>query len=162
MAQAAAHIDPEHFNGLVGNLSQMQDADALSLSNKLREVSGMLVQKEAEFNRQKTLLETLKGMDRKPLEKALPVATSDNELKALEAELDLAQQSLIQLKSDYAHGHPKYQNAQAAVEDLQRKVHDRMDGIMLGLQMKLDSSASFVATLKARLEELQTTNQHGL
>jgi len=129
-------------------------------SNRLQELRSLLVEKQAEFDRKKTLLEHLKVMDREALEKALPVVVSDNELNTLRSELDLARQSLIKLKIDYAPEHPKYQNAQAAMEDLQRKIHDRTDGLMIGLQSKLEAPATLVATIKAKLEDLQPTNPH--
>jgi beta-lactamase regulating signal transducer with metallopeptidase domain len=160
IAQAAAYVDPEHFDGLMRSLSQMRNADASAyLAYGMEALQDQIVKKQAALNQQRTLLEGLKAMDREKLKKAMPIAITDNELNNLLTELDLAQQQFTKLKVNYSPDHPKYRNEAEAVEDLQRKIDNRTEGIMIGLQAKVDSSASMVANLKSRLEELQSAKQ---
>ena len=161
IAQAAAHIDPEHFNGLMRNLSQQPGAAAspspsavtTANSNRVQELQDLLGKKEAEYSQKKSELEKLKAMDREAREKALPIVMPDTELNILRSKLDLAQQQFIELKVKYTETHPKYQNAAAAVKDLKQKIDDRVDGLMVGLESKLNATASFVAALKTELED---------
>ncbi len=132
----------------------ISDAAAISSSpavlmtaDRLKELASMRVQKEADYNQQAVLLDGLKAMSRDQLKKALPVAYSDGQLNQFLSELDLAEQNLIRLKIDYAQDHPKYQGAQDLVNDLNRKVDDRIDGILLGLESKVQASKAFVDTI---------------
>lgn len=71
-------------------------------------------------------------------------------LTTLVQELDLAQQSLINLKTDYTPDHPKYKSAQAQVDDLNRKVDEQAEGVLLGLQSKLEAAQAQLALLGKR------------
>ena len=124
IAQAAAHIDPEHFNGLVNNLSKQQAMDAPPSSsavtstktNQVQELEDLLAKKDAEYLQKKSELEKLKAMNRDQLRKALPITTSDAQLNTLLSDLDLAEQQLISLRTKYTSQHPQVQNTEAASE----------------------------------------------
>jgi ankyrin repeat protein len=58
-------------------------------------------------------------------------------LTTLMQELDLAQQDLIKLKTDYAPDHPKYKSAEETVDDLKRKCDAQVNGTVDGLRSKL-------------------------
>jgi capsular exopolysaccharide synthesis family protein len=97
-------------------------------------------------------------MNREQLKKALPIAYSDNQLNSLLGELDLAEQTLIKLKIDYTPDHPKYQTGKELVDDLNRKIDDRVDGILLGLDSKVASSEAYLNTLKTDIETAEKTD----
>jgi polysaccharide biosynthesis transport protein len=119
----------------------------LITAEQFRELSSMRIQQEADYNSQATLLEKLKSMDRETLRKALPTAVSDTQLNELLSDLNLAQQNLIRLGVDYTPDHPKYKNAQQSVDDLNQKVNDRIDGILLGIAAKVAAAKSHLDTL---------------
>ena len=77
-------------------------------------------------------------------------------LTTLMSELDLAQQSLIALKIDYSSDHPKYQNAQKAVDDLNAKIDAQVDGVVTGLREKLA-----VAQVQLRLQQKRSSDLTG-
>ena len=108
------------------------------------------VQRTADYQEQAALLarlEAIKATNWDELKKALPIAAPDAQLNSLLGELDQAQRDLLKLKSDYAEDHPKYQNAKAQVDDLTKKVDDRVDGVLIGLETK-------ATALKAHLDSL--------
>ncbi len=169
IAQAAAHIDPAHFNGLVSNLSrQIGAAGSPNASStktisaeRLQELQDLLKQKDAEYVQKKSEFEKLKAMDHEALKKALPIAMPDTQLNELMSELDLAERALAELQTKYTPEHPRVRIAQEAVDDLKRKVDARIEGIMLGLEAKVAFSKSYAETIKSDLEKLQGT-QRGL
>ena len=126
--------------------------------NRLRELSSLKVQKEAEYNQQATLLEKLKTMSREDLRKALPIAYTDTQLNELLSEYDLAQQNLIKLKIDYTPDHPKYKSAQESVDDLDKKINERVDGILLGLDAKVAYAKSYLDTLNTDFRTAQSND----
>lgn len=133
-------------------------ASELMEYNRLRELSSLKVQKEAEYNQQATLLEKLKTMSRSDLRKALPIAVTDQQLNDLLSEFDLAQQALIKLKIDYTPDHPKYKSAQELVDDLDRKINDRVDGILLGIDAKVAFAKSYLDTLNNDFKTAQSND----
>ena len=133
-----------NINDAVANANS---AAELMTASRLKELSSLKVQKEAEYNQQKTLLDKLKTLDHADLRKALPIAYTDNQLNELLSEYDLAQQALIKLKIDYTPDHPKYQSAQELVNDLDKKINDRLDGVLIGLDAKVATAKSYLDTL---------------
>ena len=136
-------------------IANASSAAPLRTADRLKELSSLKVQKEADYNQQATLLDGLKKMDRDKLRKALPIAYSDPQLNTLLSEFDLAEQALIKLKIDYNTDHPKYQNAKENVDDLNRKIEERVEGILLGLESKVASSKSFVDTLTFEMNDAE-------
>jgi len=153
---AAAQDRVNKLRDELGISDQMANANGpspLLTAEQLKELSSLRMQREADYNQQATLLEKLKSMDRESLRKALPTAISDTQLNELLSELDLAQQNLIKLKVDYTPDHPRYKNAQESVDDLNQKVNDRIDGILLGLEAKVASAKAHLDTLTHDIEE---------
>jgi len=133
-------------------------AAPLMTADRLKELSSLRVSKEAEYTQQATMLDSLKKMDREKLRNALPIAYSDTELNSLKQELDLAEQNLIKIELDQNVDHPKYQNAKKSVDDLKRKIDDRVDGILDGLQTKVESAKAFLDTIIKAMEDAQKTD----
>jgi capsular exopolysaccharide synthesis family protein len=125
----------------------------LTTSETFKELSSLKVSKEAEYSQQASLLGSLTNMNREDLRKALPRAYVDTQLNSLLQELDLAEQNLIKLEINYQKDHPIYINAKKSVEDLDLKINDCLDGILLGLRAKVDSAKSFVDTLTSQMDE---------
>ena len=133
--------------GINDTVANANSASELMSASRLKELSSLKVQKEAEYNQQATLLDKLKTMSRSDLRKALPIAYSDTQLNDLLSEYDLAQQAVIKLKIDLAPDNPKYKSAQELVDDLDRKINERVDGILLGLDAKVAYAKAYLDTL---------------
>jgi len=59
-----------------------------------------------------------------------------------------AERDLIKLKVDYTPDHPKYKSAQELVDNLNRKVEAQVDGVLVGLQTKLEVAQAQVELLR--------------
>ena len=163
---AAAHVDPEHFNGLVSNLSKQPGSAALPSSSAMtaeqfKEVAALLAKNETEYRQEKAELEKLKAMDHEALKKALPRAITDIQLNNLITKLDVAEQQFTDVQAKYTPDHPHYKSVAASIKDLQQQIDDRVEGIMLGMQAHLYFKAAFVDEIKAKLQDLQNKNQRG-
>ena len=139
-------------------LAHASSPSELMTYDRLKELSSLRVQKEAEYNQQATLLEKLKTMSPSDLRKALPIAYTDTQLNELLSEYDLAQQALIKLKIDYTPDHPKYKSAQELVDDLDRKINERVEGILLGLDAKVAYAKSYLDTLNNDFRTAQSND----
>lgn len=136
-------------------MANASNPTSLMTADRLKELASLRVQKEADYNQQKTLLDGLKNMDHEQLKKALPIAVSDAQLNTLLGELDLAEQNLIRLKIDFAPDNPRYQSAKELVDDLNRKVDDRVVGILAGLDTKVAAAKSFVDTISTDIKNAE-------
>src|SRR3569833_2899070 len=126
--------------------------------DSIKELSTLRGKKEAEYNQQATLLEKLKTMSPTDLRKALPIAYTDTQLNELISEYDLAHPALIKLKIDYTPDHPKYKSAQELVDDLDRKINERVEGILLGLDAKVAYAKSYLDTLNNDFRTAQSND----
>jgi beta-lactamase regulating signal transducer with metallopeptidase domain len=163
IAHAEVIIDPanEIFRNIEKTLAQEIQADKTSsgikksevTAEKLRELDMLRVQKQTAYDRQKTRYEKLKPMSREDLKRALPIAYTDDQLKQLIAELDTAEQELTRVHSLYTPQHPAYQSAEATVKNLEQKISERMDGIMVGWGIRLDYERTSIDTLKKEMDE---------
>jgi capsular exopolysaccharide synthesis family protein len=165
VAAAQARVDQLRRDlGINDYVANATSAAALMTADRLKELSSMRLQQEADYNKQNTLLEKLKSMDRSGLKKALPVAMTDTQLSTLISELDLAEQALIRIKIDYSPDHPKYQGAKELVDDLNRKIDEHVDGILSGLDAKVAAQKASLDTLtteitKAGETDIETANK---
>jgi len=141
--QAAAIVDPKNdvFRTMERDLAQKIETQKRRL------------QTEAEYNQQRVLNEKLKSLSREDLRRALPIAYSDTTLNQLLSELDAAKQELEKAHSWYTPQNPDYQKAELHVRELQQKVDDRIDGVMLGLQARADFSLSRFEEAKKEMEK---------
>lgn len=64
-----------------------------------------------------------------------------------------AERDLIKLKMDFAPDHPKYQNAQELVDNLNAKVDAQVNGAVQGLRDKLSATQVQLQLLQKRLQE---------
>jgi capsular exopolysaccharide synthesis family protein len=108
---------------------------------------------KADLDKLESLLNSLKAMSPDQLKKAVPRAIQDSELSELLSQLNIAEQLLIKLKKDYSPDHPTYIAAQASADDLTRKVNGAIEGTLLGLQAKVNSTRAYVESLDQQVEE---------
>ncbi|MGC8990537.1 MAG: GumC family protein, partial [Verrucomicrobiia bacterium] len=108
-----------------------------------------LTRAEAEYVFYKTKLDELAKLNRFDLRKALLTAMpTEQQLPQLLSELALAEQTLAQRKVDYSGEHPEVKRAAVLLEQVNKQIEDRLDGILSGLTNQ-------VVSLKARRDQLQ-------
>ncbi len=134
--------------GIPDTTAHTSSGAELMTAGGLNPLSSRLIQKEAEYNQLATLLTKLKGMDKATVRKTLPIAYQDTQLNELLSEYDLAQQNLIKLKLDYNPDHLKFKSAQAAVDDLNGKIDEKVADILDKLRLKADATEADVEVLQ--------------
>jgi hypothetical protein len=100
-------------------------------------------------------LKKLRALNHDELEKALPKAVTDTELGKLFAERATAEQNFASIKQQFGPQDPKYKIAEQMVKNLQQEIDERMEGVLGGLQARLDADSAFITTLKERIEKAQ-------
>jgi len=117
----------------------------------------MIFLKDQEINQEK-VLSTLTNLPPAQLREAIQTALTqpDAKLTTLFNELDLSEQRLRSMEVTYQPDHPMYRNAKDNVDDLNKKIAGAIDGILIGLQSKLDATEARLDELSQRLESSRT------
>jgi capsular exopolysaccharide synthesis family protein len=107
---------------------------------------------------QQTHLNSLTRLKPEELREAIQTALAqpDQKLSTLFNELDLAEQRLRSLEVTMQPGNEVYKNALQNVKDLNDKIAAAVNGILAGLQTKLDASKSQLDELARTLENSRT------
>jgi len=121
-------------------------------------INAQVLQDEAQLDREEKSFQALTNMSRADQFKALPNIASDPQFNELSQQLNLAQQGLIKASRDYGTNHQTYINNQQIVEDLTRKVSDRLDGVLVGLKTTIESKRAGVESLRSKLATAKATD----
>ena len=121
----------------------------------LESLTSQKIELQGDYDAGVALLARLKSLSHDDLKKSLPVAIADTQLNTLLSELDLAEQGFLNLQANYSPDHPKYKVAKQEVDDLNRKVDERMDGILVGMQAKEDSIEAHLESISNSIVEAQ-------
>ncbi len=123
-----------------------------------KQLQGNLIMLENQKIGEEKRLANLRGLNKDQLREAIQIALPqpDSKLATLFNELDLAQQRLRSLELSYTKDNPIYENARDSVEDLKTKIDKAVDGILLGLQSRLESITAQVEKLSQNLESSRT------
>jgi len=142
------------------------DADAASPAptpqieaETLRHLNGLRIEGETRLIGKEKLLSSLTPLSREELKKVIPTASPDSLLNSLLEQLALAEQKLVTLKKDCGPDNPDVIRITAQVDDLNKKVNDRIDGILVGLQTQLDSAKAEVEKLKTEVDGARKVDQ---
>jgi capsular exopolysaccharide synthesis family protein len=121
-------------------------------------LNASLLQDESNLSESEKRYQILTNLTREQLRNAIPNVAPDIQFTELSQQLNLAQQALIKASRDFAPDHPTYKNQLAIVEDLTKKVNDRMDGLLVGLQTELQAKRQKVESLKGKLDAAKLTD----
>ncbi len=99
-----------------------------------------------------TTLQKLKQLPRQPLRDAVQQNFPNPVLTDLIKQLTQAEQNLAVLNRDYAPGHPEVIRAKTLADTIQKQIADQVDGIMKGLEIKLDAAHETAKKLRGQLE----------
>ena len=125
----------------------------------LRRLEAQRIEAEAQSVREDKILSSLKPLPRTELIKVIPTAAPDQLLHSYLIDLGQAENKLIALKTDYGPENPEVQRIAALVADLHQKVDDRIDGILVGLTARVDSTKAWVKSLKDQVESAKQADR---
>ena len=111
----------------------------LITSETFRRYHELKIESQIEYKRLLTLLEQFKKLDTKTLAQTIPTAYGDTLLSGLLESRSLAEQKVLMVEKDYGPEHLDVIKANAQLEDLKTKVEERIKGILVGLEVKVDS-----------------------
>lgn len=141
---------------------QINDADAqgnaptLSMySEDLRRINALAREGEVKLVSLKTNVAALKSLSPERKMQVLPRTRQDSILTELLSQLNLVEQEFNRVKKDFAPEHPTYIRVRDQVSDLQRKVNDNVEAIMIALDNEVDRLQAEVYGLKKAVEDAQ-------
>jgi uncharacterized protein involved in exopolysaccharide biosynthesis len=121
----------------------------LLTAETLRRLESLRIESKAELSRHRTLLNALKQLQPDALAQAIPTTgIQDQLLIALMEQMGLAEQRVISMTGQLGSTHPDVKAATAQVEDLTRKINERIKGFMLGLEAKVASQEQSLGELE--------------
>ena len=114
------------------------EAPTMMLSAEtLRHIEGIRIESQAEFVGAKTLLDSLRSLPPDKLAQALPTTgVQDSLLSGLLEQLTLADQKLVAAEKQLGPKNTEYATISAQVDDINKKIRERVNGIVLGLDIK--------------------------
>ena len=147
---AQSNVDELRVNLKVSDAMAIGEGPSpLMSADTLRKLESMRIESKAEYDREVTLLESLKalGKERGPegLAQAIPTAATDTLLSSLLEQLTVVEQRLVALEKEFGPEHAEVIKCKAMKDDLHNKIKNRVEGIMLGLDAR-------VMSLKTSLE----------
>jgi len=146
---------------------QITESDPMNLAptptlsiESLRQLQSELNNLKAFEVSQEIGLEKLMGLPTDKLRESIQIVldSPDAELSSLIGQSDTAQDTLIRVAKDYTPDHPNYITAQKLVESCENKIKARLEGILIGLQTKLDKTKATMSALEDRLENARTND----
>ena len=123
----------------------------------LRVLEQKRIESRSDLARLESIMTKLQSLSLQDLRESVTTAVGpDQELGNLISQLDMAKDNVLTLKRDYTAESPKLQNAQELVADLEQRVKARVNGIMTGLQARVDSDRASLEKLETDLETAKT------
>lgn len=104
------------------------------------------IEAQAEYEQLRTMFSELTNRTRLELRKAVPVVSPDPQLATLMTDLNMSEQKLADMSETYSPDHPEVKRIKGVIEQINRQVNDRLDGVLAGLSAR-------VAASKAKLDQ---------
>jgi len=134
-------------------------------AESLRHIEALRIESQAEYVKQRTLLDRLETLDPKDLTQTIPtIGVADKQLDAYLESIAMLQQKLVSLRKELGPEHTEVLKTIAQEADLKEKITARTTGILKGLQAKVESTAEGLAALsnavaKAQDSDVEKANQ---
>jgi succinoglycan biosynthesis transport protein ExoP len=128
----------------------------------MQRLNDQAVEKEQEYvsmEKKMTTLHQLQETDPAELRDVLPSLVTDPELSSLLDSLHKTEQTLAQLKVDYAPDNPDVMRQQKLADELNRQIDKRVKGIMDGLDAQVQAMKASLDTLRASLSNSIAADQ---
>jgi uncharacterized protein involved in exopolysaccharide biosynthesis/beta-lactamase regulating signal transducer with metallopeptidase domain len=121
-------------------------------ADTVRKIEAIRIQKESEYMTEATLLSGLTNLSHDKLLQVLPTASPDALFNALSEHSSLAEQRLVALEKDHGPDHPEVVSVRSQIDDLNKKLNNRAEGILLGLAQRATSLKEGLASLQQQLD----------
>jgi beta-lactamase regulating signal transducer with metallopeptidase domain/uncharacterized protein involved in exopolysaccharide biosynthesis len=113
-----------------------------------RRIETVQIETRTELAKQQALLSALKGFGSEQLGQVIPTVAPDTLLTSLIEQRNLTEQTLIAANKEFGANHPEVARTTAQLQDLEKKIVAREQGIMTGMELK-------VVSLKEALKNLE-------
>lgn len=131
----------------------------LLTTETLRHIEGLRIESQAEYVKQRTLLDRLEKLSPMDLTQTIPtVGVQDNQLNEYLQGLAVVQQRLVSLRKELGPEHTDVLKAEAQEADLKEKITERTAGILRGLQAKVESTAQGLLALSNEVSKAQNSD----
>ena len=122
---------------------------------QIRQYNDTMMTGQANYNRIKETLDQLKALPPEKLRDVLPTisASPDSTLTGLLDRLHEAQQAYASKTNDYSLANPEVIRLQSTIDEVNRQINDRVDGIMAGLENNLNTEKAALDTLKSEVDD---------
>lgn len=121
----------------------------------MRQYHLMLANSETQYAQEEVVLRKLREISLADLRNVLPTTAPDPLLNSLLEQLSQAETKLAGLRGDYGDQHPEVQKAKASVVSLEKKVDDRIKGILTGMAVKVESLKAAVDEARKNIEKVR-------
>ncbi len=122
----------------------------------LRKYDNMKVEAERTVAQATNLFANLKALSREELKKAAPVAVPDPELNDLISKENAADQTLARLSATYGPEYSEVKSINETLKTVRRQVDARLEGLLTGVRLKVDSARSDLETFQRILDNART------
>jgi capsular exopolysaccharide synthesis family protein len=144
------HNEDPNANGPTPTLTQ----------EELRHYNEMLIEGGKTYKQYQTQLAALQATSPEKLRDVLPTVSPDPTLSGLLDKLHEAQQQYATLTNDYALADLHVTRVQSMIDELNREIEARADGIMAGLETQVKSQKAALDDLTAKVEEAKLKDQN--
>jgi succinoglycan biosynthesis transport protein ExoP len=119
----------------------------------MRQLERARIENQALYEQLHTLYSHLTNLTRVELKKALATASPDVQLTTLIGQLNEAEQRLSQLVESFSPDHPEVVSYRNLIEQIEKQINDRIDGILEGLKARVLSQKASVDSLLDQVEK---------
>ncbi len=120
-----------------------------SEQENLRKFEALRIEAQADYEQMNTLYSHLTNLSRIELRKAVATASPDPQLGSLLEQLNLSEQKLADMVETYSDQHPEVKRIRRVLEQINKQVNERLDGILEGLKARTSAQ-------KAKLDRFIT------
>ncbi|HEX4646135.1 MAG TPA: M56 family metallopeptidase, partial [Verrucomicrobiae bacterium] len=121
-------------------------------SEMLRHYEMSLMESEAQYVKDRKMLQSLKQLPLADLRNVIPTAAPDPLLNVLLEKFIETKAKLVSLKKEFGGLNPQVQSTEAALEDLNKQIDERVRGILTGMEMRIASLDANIESLKNGME----------
>jgi capsular exopolysaccharide synthesis family protein len=111
------------------------------------------IEMERTYKEQAVQLDQLKAMDKQHLRDVLPNIVGDSALADTLARLHEAQQNMAVYSVDYSADNPKVTRTQKLIDELNKQIDNRIDGILSSLESQVASKKGALDSLTQAVED---------
>ena len=135
------------------------DAPTIAMTAEIvRRLDALRIEKESVFSSEETVYNRLKDLTKEQLIQVIPTTAPDQLLGSLLELKTVADQRFIVVKQDFGPESPEYKKAKEQVDDLDQKITKRIEGIMVGLNQRIEAGRNTVKKLVDSVEEAKSND----